>query len=342
MTATVIVVTLNRPDYVRKCLNCLDAQTRRPEQVIVVDASKDDLTQAVVSEFPHVLYLRNENGFGQMTKSRNIGLRKASGDVICFIDDDSFAHPAWLEKLLPTFDEPVIGVVGGRALNGLPGEAEQGKNEIGLLKRNGALTGNFAADSGTIVEVDHVMGCNMSYRRSVLASLGGFREDCSGISGVREDSDMCMRVKRLGYRIVFNPAAVVDHVGAPQAVGRRFDARYVYYNHRNHLILMIRNFGLFQPILGRNLLHTSGVAIRECARVVGGALWRFSAAVAGTISGLALGTFLRLRSGSDPVRRDEAGAELTHLLTRHHAAPIPQSSAVNADAAVELDAVEAR
>src|ERR1700722_19938406 len=100
LTTSVIVVTLNRPDYMRRCLDCLVSQEPPPDQIIVVDASKDDLTEKVVETYPGVLYLRNTNGFGRMTASRNIGVKQAIGEIIAFVDDDAFAHPAWLLTLL--------------------------------------------------------------------------------------------------------------------------------------------------------------------------------------------------------------------------------------------------
>src|SRR4051794_36948684 len=108
LTVTVIIVTLNRPGCVERCLKCLALQTRRAEQVIVVDASPDDLTKKIVAQFDGVLYLRNDNGIGKMTVSRNIGLRQASGDIIAYIDDDAFAEPKWLEELLPAYHDPAV------------------------------------------------------------------------------------------------------------------------------------------------------------------------------------------------------------------------------------------
>ncbi len=197
-----------------------------------------------------------------------------------------------------------IGAVGGRALNNQPGEATRGVDEIGQLKPNGALTGNFAADPGRIIEVSHVMGCNMSFRREVLAQLGGFREDYPGISGVREDTDMCLRVKRLGYRILFQPAACVDHIGAPQAKGQRFDTRYTYYIARNHLVLLIRNFGPGAGIVWRYLAYSSLQAAREFVRRIGGAFVRPGAVLAGTVTGLGAALALLAKTGRDPVRQD--------------------------------------
>src|SRR5690242_20240542 len=116
-TVTVIIVTLNRPEHVRNCLAQLRAQTRLADQIIVVDASPDDLTQNLVrNEFAEVLYLRNDNGIGRMTASRNIGILQSTGQIIAFIDDDGYASPDWLENLLQAYADPEIGAVGGRVL----------------------------------------------------------------------------------------------------------------------------------------------------------------------------------------------------------------------------------
>jgi len=314
MNVSVIIVTLNRPDCVRRCLECLYAQTPRPSQIIVVDASPDERTREVVREFRGVVYLRNDNGYGRMTASRNIGLKIAVGDIIAFLDDDAFAHPQWLEKLAATYTDDSIGAVGGRALNNQPGEAVLGVNEIGQLKPNGLLTGYFAADPGKVIEVDHVMGCNMSFRREVVAKLGGFREDYPGISGVREDSDMCLRVKALGYKILFTPEACVDHIGAPQAKGQRFDLRYVYYGQRNHLVLLIRNYGLGATIVWRYLGLNFGTSLRDYSTKIAAAFARLGVNFAGTVVGIISGLSLLYRMGRDPSRHDTEGEQIKSYL----------------------------
>lgn len=313
LSCTVIIVTLNRPECVRRCLACLLEQDP-PEQIIVVDASADDLTRRVLQDFPDVLYLRNENGFGRMTASRNIGLKRAVGEIIAFLDDDAFAHQGWLAGLRSAYTDDTVGAVGGRALNDQPDEARVGVGEIGRFRPTGDLAGNFAADPGQVIEVDHVMGCNMSFRRHVVARLGGFREDYPGISGVREDSDMCMRVRRLGYRILFTPHACVDHVSAPQATGSRFDTRYAYYLQRNHLCLLVRNFGLAAPIFWSYFGYSLYQPFGEFGRRLGGAVTRFGAVNLGTAAGLLAGLLLLLKTGRDPVRNDAAAQDIRAAL----------------------------
>ena len=322
MTArtSVIVITLNRPDYVRKCLQCLEMQEPHPDQIIVVDSSKDDVTTAVVAEFPDVLYLRNENGFGRMTTSRNIALKQCIGEIIAFVDDDAFAHAGWLAALLATYTAPEIGAVGGRALNDVPGEATRGVDKIGKLTAFGALEGNFGADPGKILSVDHIIGCNMSFRREVLARLGGFREDFPGISGVCEDSDMSLRVRKLGYTILFNPEAVVDHIAAPQAIGKRFDPRYSYNGHRNRMVMLISNFGIFSPIVAGCILDSLWRRTYSLGRFLRGirpgldAMEHWGATAAGIAVGTALGVRFLIEHRRDPVRHDPDALEIAQIL----------------------------
>ena len=319
MTLSVIVVTLNRPQELRRCLQCLCDQVPRPEQVIVVDASEDDLSRVVADDFRTcgVLYLRNENGYGRMTRSRNIGLHRATGEIIAFLDDDAFAHAGWRTNLMATYgDDKTIGAVGGRALNNQAGESSEGVDEIGKLKSDGTLSGFFAADPGRTLEVDHVMGCNMSFRREVLAKLGGFREDYPGISGVREDSDMCLRVREIGYRIVFNPRAVVDHLGAPQATGQRFDVRYSFYSQRNHIVLLWRNFGPKSPIFSRYLLSGARSTLLDSLKRIASGVVRLGAFLGGTAVGAASGYRIVSRTGRSPLRNDEEGRKLREILSQ--------------------------
>jgi GT2 family glycosyltransferase len=236
-----------------------------------------------------------------MTLSRNIGLFHAHGDIAAMIDDDAYAEPQWLQNVLETFaTDPRIGGVGGRAINSTP-EPDVPIDQIGRIWPNGCLAANFHVDSGQPIEVDHIIGCNMSFRRDVLMKLGGLRDDFPGTE-VGEDTDISLRVHKLGYKLMFNPAACVFHVGAPHVIGRRFGLRYEYYHRHNNFILLLRNFGP-GPIVWRYLARTSFLAIREAIRKTGNAVLRLLANFAGAATGIARGCLLILRDGRDPIRR---------------------------------------
>lgn len=255
-TLSVVIITYARPDYVRTCLEHLRELERPASEVLVVDASPDVRTRELVTrDFPEALYLRNDLGPGTMPESRQIGLAHARGDIVAFIDDDAFVEPSWATELLTPYADPTVWGVGGRAVNGLPGEESMGLGQIGRLLPNGMLTGYFGADPGRDLDVDHLLGATMSFRRDTLTSIGGIRGNYPGTC-LCEESDISLRVRAAGGRLVFAPRAVVHHVAAPYDVGQRFDRRYLYYARRNHVVLLARNFGFGAPLLRRYVRTT--------------------------------------------------------------------------------------
>lgn len=289
LTASVVVVTYNRPDHVRRCLEHLALQTTRPVETVVVDASPDDRTTRVVGDFAGVAHMRNDLGIGHMATSRAIGLQSVSADVVAFIDDDAYAEPEWLEQLVKRYEDDGVGAVGGRARNGRPGEEDEGVDRIGRLLPSGRLTGNFAADPGHDVDVDHLIGCNMSMRRTALDAIGGIHDHYPGTC-LREDADTTLRIRRAGYRVVYTPEAVVLHVGGAYAKGRRFDARYRYFGARNHVVLLTHTLGVRDPRLRQYLRSTSGQVLGELKSGVSALRGENRPTARSRVRGLAAGT----------------------------------------------------
>lgn len=250
LSTLVVIATYRRPEYVKECLAHLERQTVETTRIVVVDASPDDLTREVVSRHPVVEYRRNPRGIGHTATSRAIGVVGCSEDIVAFIDDDAYAEPDWLERLLEPYADPTVAAVGGRARNGQPDEEYQGIGQIGLLLPDGRLTGYFAAVPDQVVEVDHMLGANMSIRSSVVSELGGIRDNYPGTC-IREETDIALRMRRRHMRIVYTPFAVVDHVGGRYARGRRFDSRYRYFGARNHVVLLATTLGWRDPHLRR-------------------------------------------------------------------------------------------
>jgi GT2 family glycosyltransferase len=192
---------------------------------------------------------------------------------------------------------------------------------IGIFTRYGIIEGNFWGDPGRTIDVEHMMGCNMSFRREVVARLGGFREFLKGISGIGEDTEMCVRVRRLGFRIRFEPRAVVDHIGAPQSKGRRFDARYAFFAGRNYNMLLLRNFGLAAAMPWRYVVYSNGRSILRLLKHPRD-VDRAAAFLAGSAVGWSIAIGMLLRQGIDPVRHDPAGEQIRQWLSRR---PAPQT-----------------
>jgi GT2 family glycosyltransferase len=128
------------------------------------------------------------------------------------------------------------------------------------------VIGNFGKLIEGPIDVEHAMGCNMSFRASVLTELAGFSTDYPGISGIREDTDVFLRLKALGRKIVFQPKASVRHIGAPQMKGRRFDLTYTYSAARNHTVLLIRNRKYLRSKVGRHFINKPLMVVSTLVR----------------------------------------------------------------------------
>jgi GT2 family glycosyltransferase len=310
----VVVITYLRPEVLRSCLDALSRQTRKPCHVFVIDSSPDHHSENVVDDFPDVSYVRNPSGAGNMTNSRNVALTLVDSDVIAFLDDDAFANEHYIEELMRGVESSQIDLGCVRTLNDVQGEESVGKDQIGIITEDGVLLGNFAADPGRDVVIRHGIGASMFFTRAVLADLGGFREDFRGISGVREDADAFLRAEALGYLAIFVHRAVVQHIGAPQASGRRFDWRYNIAANRNHMVMLANNFGLLDPMVR---LYVSAILrdIMERDAPISRRWLRIFVALLGLTRGVVAGL---VRNGSHP--RDPRRVDDEAFLIRHHLA----------------------
>jgi len=116
LAISVVVVTRNRADRLERCLASLAHQTRRPDQLVVVDNGSTDDTPGVVRrlQFPCPVRFVFEPREG-VGLARVAGCSAATGDVLAFIDDDAVADEGWLTALEQAFVlDPHVGAVGGR------------------------------------------------------------------------------------------------------------------------------------------------------------------------------------------------------------------------------------
>lgn len=94
---SVIIPTLNEENYIGSLLQALQKQTIKPKEIIVVDGHSSDNTQKIVKQFKHVKLLFS---IKNPALQRTIGGKKASGDLLIFLDADVFPQKNFLEKVL--------------------------------------------------------------------------------------------------------------------------------------------------------------------------------------------------------------------------------------------------
>jgi cellulose synthase/poly-beta-1,6-N-acetylglucosamine synthase-like glycosyltransferase len=236
-SVTVVVPSYRRPAALRACLAGLAAQSRPAEQVVVVLRRDDTDSQAAVADWLaetgklrdqlQVVFVERP---GQIP-ALNAGLRAARGTIVCFTDDDCVPRPDWLARLLGHYSDPLVGGAGGRDLvhqDGRPVEAKV--RVVGKYWWFGRPIGNhhLSYAPGRPVTVDILKGANMSFRRSLLPF---FDETLQMGAAQYNDLDVSLAVRRRGYKIVYDPLAIVDHFPAPRhgEATRDYDAPGMLY-----------------------------------------------------------------------------------------------------------------
>ncbi len=107
-TVSVLIATYNYGRFLSQCLTSVLAQTRPPEEVIVVDDGSEDETSEVMRRFPDVRYIRQDHS-GKRT-AFNRAVAEASGDILCHLDADDYWMPSKLERVCKELaDNPAIG-----------------------------------------------------------------------------------------------------------------------------------------------------------------------------------------------------------------------------------------
>lgn len=268
MKFTVGIITYGRPKYIEDLLVSLENQTMRPDEIIIVDDSEDSKTAEVVSDYSRkteipVNYIQNPEKSIQ-GKARNQIVSEAEGDVICFLDDDTYCKEKWLESIKQAYqiNENVIGV-GGPAL-----DADQNLNLTYNIDRSDKSQCRIN-DYGEIFdrsdvwvppevkEVDLFRGANMSFRKQVLEEISGFDSNYKG-NGYREETDVMVRMGNKG-KLLYHPEARVYHIQSKTGGARMYGRKLYYWKGKNHIQFLKKNFPeKYQESILRLLFRTEG------------------------------------------------------------------------------------
>jgi len=221
LTITVIVPTLMRPKALVACLDGLSAQTRPADKIIVVVREDDETTRQTVENWS-----ASHPGVGKRMRmvfvscpgqipAMNAGLAASQSSIVCFTDDDCVPRPDWLKRLASHYADARVGGAGGRDLIHRDDGVVDGEVRIvGKYSWFGRPIGNhhLSLVPTAPVECDILKGANMSFRRTLL--MNGFDQALQIGAAQCNDMDVCLAVRRLGYRLIYDPLAIVDHYPA--------------------------------------------------------------------------------------------------------------------------------
>lgn len=258
VTTSIIVASYQRPQLLIRCLDSVLAQAHPPTEVVVALKSFDHASQKVLANYQqqHPIPAMRAALVEMLSikDAENAAVASARGDIICFIDDDAVAHPDWLERIVGHYEDPTVGGVGGRDIIYEDGRMVNEKADIvGKITWYGAVIGNHHKFIRGVCEVDVLKGCNMSFRRQLISKID---ERLRGEITYRYEEDLCFQVKKQGYRLIYDPAILVDHhVVRSTAVRRNQDCTpHILASSHNYVYLGLKHFA--QPKKLIFLLYT--------------------------------------------------------------------------------------
>lgn len=218
--------TMERWRHIVAATESLRAQSLPPAEILLVVDHCPALLERAIRELPDVRVLDNDGPPG-LSSARNAGVDASSGDVVAFLDDDAVAEPEWLASLAPEYAEPCVLGVGGQV-----SPLWESRRPAWFPPEFDWVVGcsHAGMPSGAAV-VRNLIGANMSFRRDVLATVGGFRADLGRVGSHPagcEETELCIRAAAQfpGGVLYYQPEATVHHhVPEARATWRYFRAR---------------------------------------------------------------------------------------------------------------------
>ncbi len=233
---SVVLVLHNQAGLSLQTLTALADQRGVTFETIIVDNASRDETADLLTRIQGATILRNEDNAGFLLAA-NQGAACARGRHILFLNNDALPHRDALAAALRRLDgDPAIGVVGGRILH-----VDGALQEAGCIAFSDGSTAGYGRGEDPdrpefrfVRDADFVSGAFLMIPHPLWQALDGF--DTGLAPAYYEDADLCFRVRRAGFRIVYDPAVLLTHVEGGSAIGADAAAGMMRANRRPFLV----------------------------------------------------------------------------------------------------------
>jgi glycosyltransferase involved in cell wall biosynthesis len=197
---SIIIPSYNSENTIKKCLDSLLNQSYGGEyEIILVDSSIDKTPQIVSSQYQNVKFIHLDKKTDPGS-ARNLGIEKAKGAIIAFIDSDCIASNDWLEKLVSAHKSTSYNIIGGVVNNG---NAED--DLVGLAGYISEFRDFLPGSPKQTVK--HIPTCNISYKIKIFHKFGKFQ----GKYYPQEDLVFNHTIFQGGEKILMDPEIQVYH-----------------------------------------------------------------------------------------------------------------------------------
>jgi hypothetical protein len=248
---SIVIPTLNSKKDLVRCLNSirkLEYPQKRMEVIIWDNGSTDGTREEVGRMFIEMEkdgwktlnMIQSEENLGVYTSRDELFKRvNPDTDYVLSIDDDVFLPSDSLKIFVKYLqDHSNAGIIGPRTVYDMkPDETAHGAGFVNLW------IGRYRdIDAGSLVGCDYVIGCCMLIKKDAISDLKGFDRDYYTSHG---EVDFCLRAKKKGYKIFYDPGVIVRH---NIARGGTKTLERIYYLYRNKLLVIRKNASLPQKM----------------------------------------------------------------------------------------------
>jgi GT2 family glycosyltransferase len=251
MRSAVLVLTWNGGAEAIACLQQVRQLDPAPDMVVVVDNDSHDGTpDQIAALFPTFMLIRNSDNLGY-SGGMNVGLRalmaqESPPETIVLLNQDTLVDRGWLGAITAPFADPDIGAVGCK-IRYPDGTIQHAGLTLDWPLALSRHIGRYEPDRGQYDaprDVEFVTFAAVALRRQALERIGLFDE------GYRpayfEDVDLCVRLRRAGYRIRYEPRATLVH---REATSQRDYLAHSATVHRGRLRFVVKTYP-FKAITG--------------------------------------------------------------------------------------------
>lgn len=247
MGLSIIIISWNTKQLLQDCLESIYKTTNEVSyEIIVVDnASSDGSVEMVKTEFGKVILIENDVNMG-FARANNVAFPQAVGRYVLLLNSDTVVLPGSLDLAVEFLDKNSdVGALTPKILNAdgsIQHPCYVKEPSLGAefydafeLRRILHLERTDTKPAGDVVcEVAHACGCSLFFRKEALEKVGYLDER---MIFSFEDADICMRIRRSGWKILYFPESKIIHFGGAsrkkhenKAVDATLQSKYVFYN----------------------------------------------------------------------------------------------------------------
>jgi len=256
---SIIIVSYNSSPFLKKCLTSLYQNNPSiPFEVLVVDnSSSDDSVEMVKGGFPQVILIENKENIG-FAPANNFALQRCQGELVLFLNPDTILLPGSIDTLMEVMQkERGAGILGCRLLNedgtlqlswgrmvNLTSEFWQRFISRRYEKGNRLIKQYLERKSRRSHNPYWVTGACMLVRREALERVGHFDPN---FFMFLEDVDLCHRVRKKGWEVLYTPSAEVVHLRGKSMETNQTEAMKAY--RKSQLYFYHKHYGWARLII---------------------------------------------------------------------------------------------